>query len=102
MGHLRVLTPRLDQTFDGLIGVDCSTGNARIRPTLSYSPQGLPADDRTLGVLTWNRKIVNGACSTDQISHARAWEVLRSQEKAHLGGTAVVDPKLRSGTLFNS
>ena len=52
MGHLRALTPRLDQTFDGLIGVDQQA--SKFKANLELFPQVTCQRDLTWGA--WNRK----------------------------------------------
>ena len=60
MGHLRALTPRLDQTFDGLIGVDQQA--SKFKANLELFLQGLPAN----ATLLW------GARGTGKSSMVRA------------------------------
>ena len=92
MGHLRALTPRLDQTFDGLIGVDQQA--SKFKANLELFLQGLPAN----ATLLW------GARGTGKSSmvraaltkfHTRGLRIIEV-EKAHLGDLPAIVDQVRS------
>ena len=92
MGHLRALTPRLDQTFDGLIGVDQQA--SKFKANLELFLHGLPAN----ATLLW------GARGTGKSSmvraaltkfHTRGLRIIEV-EKAHLGDLPAIVEQVRS------
>ena len=92
MGHLRVLTPRLDQTFDGLIGVDQQA--SKFKANLELFLQGLPAN----AILLWGARgtgkssMVRAALTKYHTRNLRIIEV----EKAHLGDLPAIVDQVRS------
>lgn len=92
IGHLRALSPRLDQTFDDLIGVDQQTN--RFKANLELFLKGLPAN----ATLLWGARgtgkssMVRAALSEYHDQGLRIVEV----EKLHLCDLPAIVEQLRS------
>ena len=92
MGHLRALKPRLDQTFEGLIGVDQQAN--QFKANLELFLKGLPAN----ATLLWGARgtgkssMVRAALSAYHDRGLRIIEV----EKAHLGDLPAIVEHIRS------
>ncbi|MFZ9023096.1 MAG: ATP-binding protein, partial [Litorivicinaceae bacterium] len=92
MGHLRALKPRLDQTFEGLIGVDQQAN--QFKANLELFLKGLPAN----ATLLWGARgtgkssMVRAALSAYHDRGLRIVEV----EKAHLGDLPAIVEHVRS------
>ena len=92
MGHLRALKPRLDQTFEGLIGVDQQAN--QLKANLELFLKGLPAN----ATLLWGARgtgkssMVRAALSAYHNRGLRIVEV----EKAHLGDLPAIVEHVRS------
>ena len=96
MGHLRVLTPRLDQTFDGLIGVDQQA--SKFKANLELFLQGLPANATLLwGARGTGKSSMVRAALTKYHTRGRIIEV----EKAHLGDLPAIVDQVRSDLSIN-
>ena len=92
MGHLRALKPRLDQTFEGLIGVDQQAN--QFKANLELFLKGLPAN----ATLLWGARgtgkssMVRAALSAYHDRGLRIVEV----EKAHLSDLPAIVEHVRS------
>jgi uncharacterized protein len=92
MGHLRALKPRLDQAFEGLIGVDQQVN--LFKANLELFLRGLPAN----ATLLWGARgtgkssMLRAALSTYHHRGLRIIEV----EKAHLGDLPAIVESVRS------
>ena len=92
MGHLRALKPRLDQTFEGLIGVDQQS--SQFKANLELFLKGLPAN----ATLLWGARgtgkssMVRAALTAYHERGLRIVEV----EKAHLGDLPAIVEQVRS------
>ena len=92
MGHLRVLHPRLDQTFEGLIGVDQQA--SQFKANLELFLKGLPAN----ATLLWGARgtgkssMVRAALTAYHDRGLRIVEV----EKSHLGDLPAIVENVRS------
>jgi predicted AAA+ superfamily ATPase len=92
MGHLRALKPRLDQTFDGLIGVDQQA--SQFKANLELFLKGLPAN----ATLLWGARgtgkssMVRAALTAYNDRGLRIVEV----EKAHLGDLPAIVDQVRA------
>ena len=92
MGHLRALTPRLDQSFDGLIGVDQQA--SKFQANLELFLQGLPANATLLwGARGTGKSSMVRAALTKY--HARGLRIIEV-EKAHLGDLPAIVDQVRS------
>ena len=92
MGHLRALTPRLDQTFDGLIGVDQQA--SKFQANLELFLQGLPANATLLwGARGTGKSSMVRAALTKY--HTRGLRIIEV-EKAHLGDLPAIVDQVRS------
>ena len=93
MGHLRALKPRLDQTFEGLIGVDQQA--SQFKANLELFLKGLPAN----ATLLWGARgtgkssMVRAALTAYHERGLRIVEV----EKAHLGDLPAIVDQVRRG-----
>ncbi|MEL0223597.1 MAG: DUF815 domain-containing protein [Gammaproteobacteria bacterium] len=92
MGHLRALKPRLDQTFEGLIGVDQQA--SQFKANLELFLKGLPAN----ATLLWGARgtgkssMVRAALTAYHERGLRIVEV----EKAHLGDLPAIVDQVRA------
>ena len=92
MGHLRALHPRLDQTFEGLIGVDQQA--SQFKANLELFLKGLPAN----ATLLWGARgtgkssMVRAALTAYHDRGLRIVEV----EKSHLGDLPAIVENVRS------
>ena len=92
MGHLRVLHPRLDQTFEGLIGVDQQA--SQFKANLELFLKGLPAN----ATLLWGARgtgkssMVRAALTAYHDRGLRIVEV----EKSRLGDLPAIVEKVRT------
>ena len=92
MGHLRILHPRLDQTFEGLIGVDQQA--RQFKANLELFLKGLPAN----ATLLWGARgtgkssMVRAALTAFHDRGLRIIEV----EKSHLGDLPAIVENVRS------
>ncbi|HAN81213.1 MAG: AAA family ATPase [Gammaproteobacteria bacterium] len=92
MGHLRILHPRLDQTFEGLIGVDKQA--RQFKANLELFLKGLPAN----ATLLWGARgtgkssMVRAALTAFHDRGLRIIEV----EKSHLGDLPAIVENVRS------
>ena len=84
MGHLRALTPQLDQSFDGLIGVDQQA--SKFRANLELFLQGLPANATLLCQVRVEPEN-HQWCGTLTKYHTRGLRIIEV-EKAHLEVTS--------------